>query len=308
MIATVFSMVRRFYAAPPPAPPVPASQVAIALSAIPDAGAGIDVHRLRDLLPRAQQRFASSRWRCRERSHYTKEMIGDITAMTALAYGLSKFLMGSVSDKSNSRRFMSTGLMLTAICNFAFGASSNYWAHMVLWALNGFAQGMGWPPCGRVMGHWYSESERGLTFSIWNTSHNLGAGIIGVFVAWVVEHIRRLAIRVLRAGSNCGGRRRLFVSASARYAGIGRLAARRGVSQRLTRWPIEAVDLERELTFRELLVRKGAAQQIRVAARDCEFLRLHLPLQHDGLGSHLLARSERRQHQKRCVCGHGARV
>src|SRR5262249_22055452 len=110
---------------------------------------------------------------------YSKEMLGDIMAMTALAYGLSKFLMGSVSDKSNSRRFMATGLLLTAICNFAFGASKNYYTHLALWSVNGFAQGMGWPPCGRVMGHWFSESERGLTFSMWNTSHNLGAGLIG---------------------------------------------------------------------------------------------------------------------------------
>ena len=46
---------------------------------------------------------------------------------------------------------------------------------------------MGWPPCGRVMGHWFSESERGLTFSIWNTSHNVGGGIAGVLAAWAVN-------------------------------------------------------------------------------------------------------------------------
>ena len=39
---------------------------------------------------------------------YSKEMVGNILAMTALTYGLSKFLMGSVSDRSNSRRFMAT--------------------------------------------------------------------------------------------------------------------------------------------------------------------------------------------------------
>jgi len=38
------------------------------------------------------------------------------------------------------------------------------------------------------MGHWFSESERGLTFSIWNTSHNVGGGIAGVIAAWAVTH------------------------------------------------------------------------------------------------------------------------
>ena len=123
----------------------------------------------------------------RETLGYSREMIGNIGAVTALSYGLSKFLMGSVSDRSDPRRFMSIGLALTALCNFAFGASSSYSVHLWLWGLNGFFQGMGWPPCGRVMGHWFSESERGLTFSIWNTSHNFGGGIAGVLAAWAVQ-------------------------------------------------------------------------------------------------------------------------
>jgi OPA family glycerol-3-phosphate transporter-like MFS transporter len=117
---------------------------------------------------------------------YDKSMLGDILAVTAISYGLSKFLMGSVSDRSDPRKFMVAGLLLTAVCNFAFGAATNYYVHMALWSLNGFAQGMGWPPCGRSMGHWFSESERGLTFSIWNTSHNVGGGLAGLIAAWAV--------------------------------------------------------------------------------------------------------------------------
>ena len=37
---------------------------------------------------------------------YDTDMIGNIAAMTAFTYGLSKFLMGSVSDRSDPRRFM----------------------------------------------------------------------------------------------------------------------------------------------------------------------------------------------------------
>lgn len=115
---------------------------------------------------------------------YDKTMLGNIMAVTAISYGLSKFLMGSVSDRSDPRKFMAVGLLLTALLNFVFGASSSYAMHMFLWSLNGFAQGMGWPPCGRSMGHWFSEGERGLTFSIWNTSHNIGGGLAGYLAAW----------------------------------------------------------------------------------------------------------------------------
>lgn len=111
--------------------------------------------------------------------HYDHSMVGSILAITAISYGLGKFLMGAVSDRSNPRVFMAFGLLLTAACNFAFGAVANYPLHLVLWGLNGFFQGMGWPPCGRAMGHWFRQDERGLTFSIWNTSHNVGGGIAG---------------------------------------------------------------------------------------------------------------------------------
>jgi MFS transporter, OPA family, glycerol-3-phosphate transporter len=117
---------------------------------------------------------------------YTKTMLGNIGAVTALSYGLSKFVMGVLSDRSDARKFMATGLLLSAACNFAFGMSTSYHAHLWLWGLNGFFQGMGWPPCGRTMGHWFSESERGLTFSIWNTSHNVGGAIAGYLAAWSV--------------------------------------------------------------------------------------------------------------------------
>jgi OPA family glycerol-3-phosphate transporter-like MFS transporter len=120
---------------------------------------------------------------------YQHAQIGDILAATALSYGLGKFVMGAISDRSNPRLFMAFGLLATAICNFAFGGVGSYRTHLVLWAINGLVQGMGWPPCGRSMGHWFSEKERGLTFSIWNTSHNVGGGIAGYVAAWAADYL-----------------------------------------------------------------------------------------------------------------------
>lgn len=116
--------------------------------------------------------------------HYDYSMVGDILSVSAIAYGLGKFLMGALSDRSNPRRFMALGLILTAAVNFAFGGARNYPAHLFLWALNGFVQGMGWPPCGRSLGHWFSVGERGTVFSVWNIAHNVGGGIAGVIAAW----------------------------------------------------------------------------------------------------------------------------
>jgi MFS transporter, OPA family, glycerol-3-phosphate transporter len=116
--------------------------------------------------------------------HYSKDQIGNMLAITAICYGVGKFVMGSWSDRSNPRYFMPLGLVLTALCNFAFGAVSSYPLHLLLWGLNGLVQGMGWAPCGRSLGHWFSIRERGTVFAFWNIAHNVGGGLTGLLVAY----------------------------------------------------------------------------------------------------------------------------
>ena len=119
-----------------------------------------------------------------EALHYSKGQIGDMLAMTAIAYGIGKFVLGAWSDRSNPRYFMPAGLLLTALCNFLFGAASTYSVHLTLWTLNGLAQGMGWAPCGRSLGHWYSVRERGTVFAFWNLAVNVGGGLTGLIAAY----------------------------------------------------------------------------------------------------------------------------
>lgn len=120
--------------------------------------------------------------------YYDKDMIGNILAITAISYGLGKFVLGAWSDRSNPRKFMAAGLFFSAILNFIFGGVASYGVHLFLWGLNGFIQGMGWPPCGRTMGHWYSIRERGSVFAVWNIAHNIGGGIAGMLAAYAAMH------------------------------------------------------------------------------------------------------------------------
>ncbi|MBT8448423.1 MAG: glycerol-3-phosphate transporter [Gammaproteobacteria bacterium] len=118
-----------------------------------------------------------------EEQGYSKGELGIALSAVSIAYGLSKFLMGSVSDRSNPRYFMATGLFLSAGIMLLFGlvpwATSSIVIIFVLLFLNGWVQGMGWPACGRTIVHWYSANERGRTVSVWNIAHNVGGGLIG---------------------------------------------------------------------------------------------------------------------------------
>ncbi len=115
--------------------------------------------------------------------HYDKAMTGDILAGTAMAYGIGKFVMGYFADRSDARKYVTVGMLLTAALNFLFGATTNYTAHVLLWTVNGFVQGVGYGPCTRGLSHWYSARERGTIFGVWNVSHNVGGGIAGYLAA-----------------------------------------------------------------------------------------------------------------------------
>lgn len=116
-----------------------------------------------------------------------KFQLGLLGTILSITYGASKFLSGILGDKSNPRYFMSIGLILTGIFNICFGASSLWISFAIFWGLNGWFQGWGWPGCAKLLTHWYSQSERGRWWSIWNTSHNLGGALIPLLIAGCVE-------------------------------------------------------------------------------------------------------------------------
>ena len=120
---------------------------------------------------------------------FEKGELGIVLSMNAIAYGFSKFVMASISDRSNAQRFLPLGLVCTAISMLFMivpvqwlGAEHKGAAIALMAILNflvGWFNGMGWPPCGRVMTHWFSIKERGTWMSFWNCAHNVGGALVG---------------------------------------------------------------------------------------------------------------------------------
>jgi sugar phosphate permease len=109
----------------------------------------------------------------------TKENFGLFLTLHGLIYGVSKFSNGFLADRANACVFMSTALLASALINVWFGLSSAVVAFGILWMVNGWFQGMGFPPCARLMANWFPPKQLATKFSIWNSSHNLGSiGIV----------------------------------------------------------------------------------------------------------------------------------
>ena len=125
---------------------------------------------------------------------------GIVIGIGSLVYGLSRFVNGFVVDRYSARAVMAIGLLLCALSNFAFGFGYNISAWLVgvdptssvaqntpdlinmlvlvmaiTIVLNQMFQGVGYPPCARLLPCWIHPSELATKMSIWNTSHSIGA-------------------------------------------------------------------------------------------------------------------------------------
>lgn len=119
-----------------------------------------------------------------EQMGFDKADLGWALSAVSIAYGISKFVMGTVSDHSNARVFIPLGLIASAVIMTVMGlipwtvSSLSIMLMFCILFVNGWVQGMGWPPCGRVMVHWFSVRERGVKMSIWNIAHNIGGALM----------------------------------------------------------------------------------------------------------------------------------
>jgi OPA family glycerol-3-phosphate transporter-like MFS transporter/OPA family sugar phosphate sensor protein UhpC-like MFS transporter len=126
----------------------------------------------------------------------SKSQLGIFLTAHGLLYGVSKFVNGIIGDRVNARWFMPFGLVVCGIINIQFGLSASVMAFGLLWALNGWFQGIGFPPCARLMTHWFPPYRLASNMAVWNISHSLGAGLIVVMCGYLAPVDWRLCFFV----------------------------------------------------------------------------------------------------------------
>lgn len=126
----------------------------------------------------------------------SKEQLGMFLTLHGLLYGVSKFANGFLGDRTNPRWFMTLGLACSVAMNICFGLSSAVWTFGIFWMLNGWFQGMGFPPCARSLTQWFTPAERGRKFAVWNTSHSIGTFVALVLCGALVKYDWRLCLFV----------------------------------------------------------------------------------------------------------------
>ena len=134
----------------------------------------------------------------------TKAKLGLFLTLNGVIYGVSRFVNGFFADRMSRKKMMAAGLFLSAVVNILIGlspqmdglfnlldAEGKATTGLVvligsLWLINGYTQGMGYPPCGSLMAHWIKPSELATKQSIWNSSHSIGAGLVSVLCGTLI--------------------------------------------------------------------------------------------------------------------------
>lgn len=74
-----------------------------------------------------------------------------VTALS-ITYGIGQLISGYLGDRIKPRHIMTAGFIITTLMNFAMPlAAPNITLMTVVWACNGFAQAMMWPPLVKIM-------------------------------------------------------------------------------------------------------------------------------------------------------------
>ena len=223
----------------------------------------------------------------------SKSDLGLFLTLHGLIYGLSKFVNGIWGDRSNARYFLVTGLVFCGICNLLFGFSSSVLALGIFWVLNGWFQGMGVPPCTRLMTHWIVPERLATKMSVWNTSpldrrrtgHHLlrlcRQPELGRMVRRFVDALAALALVLPAPGDDRPAGRGRRLGLRPRHALVGRASR----TQDRQNGRKTAVQSGGEGRIQGLPAPQGLPEPDDLDHRRGQLLRLHRALRRAGLGT-----------------------
>ena len=122
--------------------------------------------------------------------------LGLIGSALLFVYAVGKFMNGFIADYCNIRRFMATGLVVSAVINLLLGvlglfngaaalpAMVMFLSFAVLWGINGWVQSMGSPPGVISLSRWFPQSKRGTYYSVFSSSP-----YIGEFLSFIITGV-----------------------------------------------------------------------------------------------------------------------
>src|SRR5438045_652443 len=85
----------------------------------------------------------------------TKANVGAVASLGILLYALGKITAGVFTDFLSGRAVFLVGMAVSAVCSILLGLANGLALFAVIWAVNRYAQSMGWGAMVKIAARWF---------------------------------------------------------------------------------------------------------------------------------------------------------
>jgi OPA family glycerol-3-phosphate transporter-like MFS transporter len=132
--------------------------------------------------------------------------IGWISGAGLTLYGAGQLVSGHIADRAGGRRLVALGAVTSCVLNWSTSFGGGFWSLAIPWALNGYAQSLGFAPASRLIAAWWAPRERGRAFGVFNFAAGFSSVITfataALVLAWLSwRWVLRLPVLLLLVGA-----------------------------------------------------------------------------------------------------------
>jgi sugar phosphate permease len=112
--------------------------------------------------------------------------LGHLGTAYLAAYAVGQFSSAYFGRKLGPKLLLVAGIAASITCNFIFGTANGFWTLLLFLAINGAAQGTGWPGCIGSLAFWFRREQRGSVLGVWATCYQVGSLVSTAFAAYLL--------------------------------------------------------------------------------------------------------------------------
>ncbi len=121
-----------------------------------------------------------------EELSFTSTDLAHIGTAYLIGYAIGQFSSAYFGRRLGPKLLLLFGMGISISCNVVFGIQNGFWTILVFMALNGMAQGTGWPGCIGSLGFWFTRKKRGSILGLWSTCYQVGSLAATSFAAFLL--------------------------------------------------------------------------------------------------------------------------
>ncbi len=112
---------------------------------------------------------------------------GAVLTALFLSYGLGQIVSGFMGDKINPFLLILAGVAVGTVCNFVFPLNQSVYYLAVIWAINGFAQAMIWPPMVKILADRFDSNKCATAIVLVSVAANIATVLLYLVIPAILN-------------------------------------------------------------------------------------------------------------------------